>query len=658
MELFSQSNNFPTGNLEASSINNASLYLQNLLFDNNYYLSHNPDVAAAIGNGSIASGLDHFTQFGQFEGRDPSVFFNTKFYLSQNPDVATAVTNHSISSAIAHFTQFGEYEGRDPITEFNTNDYLANNPDVAQAVIATATTADPLTGIKHFLQFGQYEGRNPNSDFNTAFYLEKNPDVAAAIKPGGLSAFQHFQTYGQFEDRNPSDKPNIILQWQNQALEAIRETHPSPPMVARDLAMLNTATFDAWAAFDPKAIGTRLGDTLQRPLNENTFANKKQAISFAAYRTLSDLFPTQVSQFNNLMISQGYNPNDTSTDTSTATGIGNVSAQALLDFRHHDGSNQLGDLHPGAYSDYTGYQPTNTPTQINNPDLWQPLRVSDGQGGFIDQKYIAPQWGNVTPFALTSGSELRPTVGPKTLADDPNGYKQQAQQVLDISANLTDKQKVIAEYWADGPSSELPPGHWDLFSQFVSQRDNHGIDADTKMFFVLSNAIFDASIVAWDAKRAFDSVRPVTAINYLFNGQQVNAWAGPDKGTQLINGQDWKPYQAATVVTPPFPEYVSGHSTFSAAGAEILKRFTGSDAFGFSYTQPAGTSRVEQGPATDITLSWSTFTDAANEAGISRLYGGIHFQDANLMGLELGREVANIAWDKAQSYIQGNSKSA
>ena len=134
--------------------------------------------------------------------------------------------------------------------------------------------------------------------------------------------------------------------------------------------------------------------------------------------------------------------------------------------------------------------------------------------------------------------------------------------LLSLSAGLTDRQKVIAEYWADGPSSELPPGHWDLFAQFVARRDRLGLDASVKLFFALTNAIFDGGIAAWDDKAAFDSVRPITAVRYLFAGQQVPAWAGPGKGTQLIDGADWMPYQTAASPTPAFPEYLSGHSTF------------------------------------------------------------------------------------------------
>jgi hypothetical protein len=351
----------------------------------------------------------------------------------------------------------------------------------------------------------------------------------------------------------------------------------------------------------------------------------------------------------------GYDPTDRSTAPTAPSGIGNLAAQALLAFRHADGSNQLGDLNPGAYSDYTGYAPVNTPDVIVDADRWQPLRVATGKGGFVIQTYIAPQWGQVLPFALTASTQFQPLAGPPRWGTEE--YARQTEQILEYSAHLTDRQKVIAEYWADGPSSELPPGHWCLFAHFVSQRDHFTLDQDVKLFFALSNATFDASIVAWGAKRVFDSVRPITAIHALFKGQKVSAWAGPYRGTQAIDGADWQPYQAATVVTPPFPEYISGHSAFSAAGAEILKRFTGSDAFGASFTQPASSSRVEPGttPAAAVTLSWATFSDAADEAGISRRYGGIHFEAGDQVGRVLGRQVAAQAWDKALTYFNGTA---
>jgi hypothetical protein len=223
----------------------------------------------------------------------------------------------------------------------------------------------------------------------------------------------------------------------------------------------------------------------------------------------------------------------------------------------------------------------------------------------------------VTPFALTSGDQFRAIIaqsGPALFGSA--AFVKQAQDLVTISANLTDEQKMIAEYWADGPHSELPPGHWDLFAQFVSARDEHEVDDDVKLFFAMTNAIFDGGIVAWDAKRAFNSVRPVTAIPFLFQGQQIQAWGGPFKGTVSMGGRNWIPYQPSTFPTPPFPECSSGHSTFSAAGAEILKLFTGSDTFGDSVEFLPGTSRIEPGhtPVQPVTLNWSTFKDAADRS--------------------------------------------
>ncbi|HEY3011676.1 MAG TPA: hypothetical protein VGJ36_02925, partial [Gemmatimonadales bacterium] len=141
-----------------------------------------------------------------------------------------------------------------------------------------------------------------------------------------------------------SASENVVLQWDNAALHAIRVTKPGPPIVARALAIVHTAMYDAWVAYDDHAVGTRLGGTLRRPLVERTLVNKSEAVSFAAYRALVDLFPTQTSPFNDLMASLGYDPANPSTDVATSAGIGNVAAAAVIGFRHHDGANQLGDL--------------------------------------------------------------------------------------------------------------------------------------------------------------------------------------------------------------------------------------------------------------------------------------------------------------------------
>ena len=440
----------------------------------------------------------------------------------------------------------------------------------------------------------------------------------------------------------------IVTDWDAVALQAIRDTRPGPPMVARALAITHTAIFDAWAAYDAKAVGTRLGASLRRPAPERTDFNKKTAISYAACRALADLFPAQIAKLDAKMYALGYDPTNKSVDTSTAVGIGNVAAAVLLEYRHHDGSNQLGDLSAShvPYSDYTGYAPVNTPDAISDPSHWQPLRVSDGHGGTVVQTFIAPHWGKVKPFALTSTDQFRP--GPP-VAISSAAFRTQVDQIIQYTRYLDDRQKAIAEYWADGPASELPPGHWAMFATFVSNRDKHTLDDDAKLFFAMTNAVFDGGIVAWEAKRFYDYVRPVTAVHYLYAGQTLPYYDG-----QVVAGEAWQPYQVATSVTPPFAEYISGHSIFSRSAAEVLRNFTGSDSFGNQATIPAGSSRVQPGtvPAHDVTLYWATFTEAADEAGISRRYGGIHFVQGDLVSRELGAKVGHLAWQKALNYIR------
>lgn len=444
---------------------------------------------------------------------------------------------------------------------------------------------------------------------------------------------------------------NVVVLWNQAILTAIQNTRTSPPVAARALAIMHTCMFDAWATYDEVALGTRLGGSLRRPKIERTDANKEKAVSFAAYRALDDLFPGQrTANMDPLMHALGFNPSEASEDVRTPSGIGNNACRAVLDFRHGDGANQLGDLHPGAYSDYTGFTPANTAEVLNDQNRWQPLLVNG-----TPQRWLLPHWAMVTPFALTSGAQLRDVV----LADGPArypspGYWKQVFDVVDLSAHLGDREKVIAEYWADGASTVTPPGHWMVFAQHISSRDHHGLDQDIKFFFILANALMDASIAAWDAKRCTDLIRPVSVVRVLLSARQIQAWAGPGLGIRTIYGKDFRSY----LPTPPFASYVSGHSAFSAAGAEILKRFTGSDQFDESFTAQPGTSFVEVGltPAVPVTLSWSTFSDAAAEAGMSRRYGGIHYEEDDLAGRALGRAVANRVWNRAVTYIDGTAR--
>jgi hypothetical protein len=461
------------------------------------------------------------------------------------------------------------------------------------------------------------------------------PLPALPIGPGPLFPMA---AYG------PTPNDDVVLKWDEQTLMSIRQFKTPPPIATRALAIVHTSMFDAWAAYDASAVGTRLGGSLRRPAAERTLQNKSEAISYAAYRALLNLYPAKAGDFRTFLAALGYDPDDASTDPATAAGVGNTAAAAVLAYRAADGSNQA-----GGYADScvpACYQPVNSPDQINDPMQWQPLRNPDG----TVQKFVTPHWRNVTPFALTSATEFQPPAPTRTtllLLD------QEITDTLLQSATLTDLSKMRAEYWADGPGTETPPGHWCTFAQATSRARGYNLDQDAKLFFALTSAELDASIAAWNAKRLYNYVRPITAVHVRKQNQLVLAWAGPYKGTRLIWGQNWMPY----LPTPSFPEYVSGHSTFSGAGARILQQFTGADTFGGRVTIRPGSSTVEPGatPLLPVELLWATYSSAREEAGNSRRQGGIHFPDADQFGQALGASVGANAWAKAQTYFNGTA---
>src|SRR3989449_8080369 len=157
--------------------------------------------------------------------------------------------------------------------------------------------------------------------------VSPRPDRGSAVAPQDVAA----------------TTDNVTIQWDNALLQAIRVTNPGPPIVARALAIVHTAMYDAWAAYDDRAVGTRLGASLRRPSSERTLASKNEAVSFAAYRALVDLFPTQTLAFNDVIASLGYDPGHGSTDGATPAGVGNVAAAAVIAVRHVDGGNHVHD---------------------------------------------------------------------------------------------------------------------------------------------------------------------------------------------------------------------------------------------------------------------------------------------------------------------------
>ena len=286
------------------------------------------------------------------------------------------------------------------------------------------------------------------------------------------------------------------------------------------LMIITTAMYDAWAAYDEKAVGTRLGGKLRRPKEERTEANKRIAIAYATYRAMLDLFPEDKQWLDEQMRTRGYDPNDNTTDVTKPQGIGNVAAAALLEYRHHDGANQLGDEEGSSgkpYSDYTFYRPVNPWNKIIDPDCWQPIEFTLADDKKVTPGFLTPHWYRVKPFALERSGMFRPAPPPKVA-------------VLMYNGSLTLEQKAIVEFMRDGPRSTGQSGHWLKFAQAVSLRDKYDVDKDVKMFFAVGVTAFDAFIAAWEAKRFYDTSRPWTLIRYYYKDQMVRCRQRRDDG--------------------------------------------------------------------------------------------------------------------------------
>lgn len=321
--------------------------------------------------------------------------------------------------------------------------------------------------------------------------------------------------------------------------------------------------------------------------------------------------------------------------------------------------------------------------------------------------------------------DLSPSAhGNNTLgADDGTGRPVNPYTGLPYPPNVVkygDWARVIAEFWADGPHSETPPGHWNTLANYVTEHPDLGpkrlggtgplltdLEWDVKLYLAINGAVHDAAIAAWGTKHFYDSSRPLTLIRYMAGkgqssdpalpsydpdglplvpglielitpassapGQRhahlaaypnqiaIRAWLGEPAdpvnqtgGVGWIRGVEWITYQASFFVTPPFPGYTSGHSTFSRAGAEALAAFTGSPYFpgGLgSFTAPAGDFLdFEDGPSETVELQWATYADAADEAGLSRRYGGIHPNYDDYPGRIQGAGIGRSAWARALQF--------
>lgn len=460
---------------------------------------------------------------------------------------------------------------------------------------------------------------------------------------------------------------NLVLRWNAQLLAAIKDAKPSPPVVSRMLAVAHTCLYDAWSAFDDRAVGVHFNPRGEHrlPPGQRSARAKGLALSHAAQRCGVDLLPKGQAGFDRLLAEveaqAGAGDEPSAEAAAHARRLGQAAGDAVLAARADDRANDKGQIpcHPAAdvkaYCDHTGYQPVNagaTPIERVDPNRWQPL-----PNGNSHQLGLTPHWGQVRPFSFDSAEgflrehPIAKARLPK-LHGSP-GYLEQVRESLRESRRLgherSGNRKAIVEFWADGPFSYLPPGHFGELAHFVVRRDRMTLDQAARLFFVLHNASFDAGIVIWHLKYVHDYVRPITSVRHVMRGRRVTAWGGPDtpwdaspdpatgrpRGyNRELPGETWLPYNPTNnpnhPLTPAFPEYVSGHSGFSAASAQALKMATGSSRFGYVATydpyHEAWRPTLVEAPELIGVHRWHypSFISAANQAGWSRRYGGIH----------------------------------
>jgi hypothetical protein len=453
----------------------------------------------------------------------------------------------------------------------------------------------------------------------------------------------------------PSGVENIAYKWGQMALTATANDtdkfHPRPTITSRYLGLIFVSVFDAWSRYSDKAVPVYLKDVERRPENEHSLKNKEIAISYAAFRAMNEYYYSDKELFENFMKELGLDPTNGSLDPNTPEGIGNLAARAVIEARKGDGANQYGEEEGSngePYFNYVGYEPVNSADRNVDPNRWQPKYFSDGKGGKFAPGCLTPFWDKVKPIALKSGDQFRP--GPPPMIGSEQ-LEKEVREVIEMQANLTDYQKALVEFMRDGPQSVQQAGHWLTFAQDISRRDNHTLDQDVKMYFYNQVVAMDAFIASWDSKMFYDFARPYALVHQYFEDQKIKAWGGEGKGMMEMDGKQWRPYSPETFLCPPFPSYVSGHSTISGGCGEALKMWTGSDEFGEEVQLVAGSMTEPAYSGDTVTLKFPTFTETAEMAGISRVLGGYHIQSDNVAGLDLGRNVAREVWKFYKQHI-------
>jgi hypothetical protein len=457
------------------------------------------------------------------------------------------------------------------------------------------------------------------------------------------------------EKHEPLGADNLAYKWGQIALIATandtEKFNPRPTITSRYLGLIFVAVFDAWAPYDEKAQPVYLKGVERRPKAERSLKNREIAISYAAFRAMSEYFYSDRELFADFMKELGLDPNNSSLDPTTPEGIGNLAAQAVIEARKGDGANQYGEEKASngkPYFNYVGYEPVNSADKNVDPNRWQPKYFSDGKGGVFAPGCLTPFWDKVKPIALVSGAQFRP--GPPPLIGSEQ-LKKEVKEVVQMQAHLTDYQKALIEFMRDGPKSVQQAGHWLKFAQDVSRRDSHTLDQDVKMYFYNQMVAMDAFIASWDSKMFYDYARPYALVHEYYKDELITGWGGAGIGTIQMKGEHWRPYSPDTFLCPPFPSYVSGHSTISGGCGEALRLWTGSDVFGEKVTVVAGAMTDPDHPGETVLIEFPTFTETAELAGISRVLGGYHIQADNVAGLQLGRDVAREVWKFYKKHV-------
>jgi hypothetical protein len=378
---------------------------------------------------------------------------------------------------------------------------------------------------------------------------------------------------------------DVVTDWNNAALDAIRANRTPPPVASRALAMLHAAIYDAVNGISRTHEAYRVASTVP------SSASKKAAASAASHTVLAALFPTRATAFTALHTGTVAEI-QSSPQKDAGIAWGESVGAAILAWRSADNSDAMISAPVG---DVGAWQPT--------PPAFTP--------------YALPQWAFVEPFSMPSSSFFRP-LGPPSL-DSPTyaaAYNEVKALGAAVGSTRRPDQDVIARFWADGAGTETPPGHWNTIAQGVALRSGNTLEQNARLFALLNIAMADAAVCAWDAKYFFHNWRPVTAIR---NGES-------DGNAITVGDPTWSTF----IVTPGFPDYVSGHATFSGAASTILAMFYGSDAMPFTTTSDF---------LPGVTRHFTSFSAAAAEAADSRLYGGIHFRFSNEDGLRGGIEI-------------------